>query len=366
MTARPPLVGIDLRIADAPGAERTGLGRYALEVSRGLLTARPDWRFALYSNRPELLPAAVRATRLPTSGSLGRLAWLHSVSRAELAGAMPDVWFSPAYVVPVWWRGPSVVAVHDLSFLLRPELYRGRLNAWHARTLTRRSARRASVVLCGTETVRAQVVEHLGIPAARIEVVRYGVTPALTSGSAGRAEPPFVLFLGTWEARKGLEPLAEALEAVNRTGTRLRLVLAGRPGWGADTALERLAGHAWAERLVEPDDARVATLLRDATALVYPSELEGFGLPVAEALAAGCPVVASDIPELREWVGERARWAPVGDAAALAGHLEWLLEDPVRARRFGEAGRSVGAALTWARTAEGVAEAIEASLVRDL
>jgi len=303
---------------------------------------------------------------MPTGRSLGPLGWLHAVSRVELRGALPDVWFAPAYVAPLWWRGPSVVSVHDLSFILRPELYRGRLNAWHARTLTRRSARRASEVLCGTQTVRSQVIERLGVPAERISVVPYGVASSLaavaTPPTAGRPEVPFVLFVGTWEARKGLLSLAAALEEVNRVETRVRLVLAGRPGWGAETAVERLVRASWVDTVRDPDDARLAELLHEALALVYPSEMEGFGLPVAEALAAGCPVVASDLPELREWAGEQVLWTRVGDVDALVARLRWLVADPPRARRLGEDGRAVARSLTWERTAAGVASAIDSAL----
>ena len=99
-----PHVAIDLRIADAPGMERSGLGRYALELARGLPPARPDWTFTLHSDRADLLdPApgvALRPTRWPTRTSAGRVSWLHLGSAVSARRPSPDVWFSPAVALP--------------------------------------------------------------------------------------------------------------------------------------------------------------------------------------------------------------------------------------------------------------------------
>ena len=107
-----------------------------------------------------------------------------------------------------------------------------------------------------------------------------------------------MLFVGTFEARKGLDTLDAALELLE---DEIRIVLAGRPGWGADEALSRLYDREHVEIVLEPPDERLAELYRGAAALLYTSRLEGFGLPVAEAMATACPVICSDLPAIREW-----------------------------------------------------------------
>src|SRR5918996_1868466 len=140
-----PHIAVDLRILDRAGMERSGVGRCAVESLVALRRARPGWRLTVHSNRPDLIEAGrgldVRATRWPTGSGLGRVAWLH-LRAARATRPTPDLWLAPAFVSPPSWRGPSVVTIHDLVFLLEPERYRGRLNAWYASRTVRASARR--------------------------------------------------------------------------------------------------------------------------------------------------------------------------------------------------------------------------------
>lgn len=350
-----PHIGLDLRIADPEGMVRSGLGRYAIELARGLLAARPGWRFSVYSNR-DLADVPTRTTRWPTRSAAGRVAWLHAGSWPDVRADRPDVWVSPAYVTPAWWRGPSVVAVHDLSFMEMPERYRGGLNAWHARTQTARSARRATRVTCGTRATAERIAAALGVTGAA--VVPYGVSDVFRRPS----EPSggYVLYAGTFEARKGIEVLLDAMDAV-RAQADVGLVLAGSPGWGTDATLAAARARPWVRIVADPDDAALAELYARALACAHPSRREGFGLPVAEAMGCGCPVIATELPEVREWAGDAPLWVPVGDSAAIARAVLALTDADERGRRAA-AGRAVAAELTWGRTAAGVARLIEESL----
>jgi glycosyltransferase involved in cell wall biosynthesis len=366
--SREPHVAIDLRILDGVGMERTGMGRYALELARGLQRARPGWRLTIHSNRPELLGAdgepAVRRTRWPTASAPGRVAWLHVGSALTWSARAPDVWFSPSFVLPLWWRGPSLVAVHDLSFQLAPEHYRGRLNAAYAARATRFSARRADRVLCGSRETKARLVEHLGIDPERIGVIPYGVSEAFLRPRPVHSggEEDFLLFVGTFEARKGLEVLHAALRRVNGEGARVRLVLAGSEGWGTESELRALLADPLVEVVRAPSDDALSDLYGRALALVYPSRMEGFGLPVAEAMAAGCPVIASDLGCIREFASDVPLYAPPGDVEALAEQIERLLDDPERPARMSTEGRRAAAGLRWDAVAELTAGEIEREL----
>src|SRR5437588_6946800 len=313
-----PRIAVDLRIADAPGMEHTGVGRYALETARALGAARPTWELALHSNRPEVVPGALR-TRWPTASAWGRIGWLHA--GAALTARDADLWFGAAFALPAWWRGPAAVTVHDLTFMLMPERYRGWLNARHAAWTTRRSARRADRVLCGSAYTRDLLVQRLGVSAERVAVTPYGVAQAFRVAT-DVAREDFVLFAGVLEARKGIDVLHEA---VRRAG--LRLVLAGRPGWGIDQELAAVRGDPAVELVVGPSDARLADLYARALVLAYPSRMEGFGLPVAEAMAAGCPVVCSDLPAIREWAADAPLYVAPGDPGSLAAALECVARD---------------------------------------
>jgi glycosyltransferase involved in cell wall biosynthesis len=363
-------LAIDLRIVDAPGMEMTGVGRYALEATRALQRVRPDWRFSLFSNRPNLLSRTgdtiVLGTRLPTEHTVGRVLWLHTAGALTAVRSKPDVWFSPSFVLPLWWSGRAVVTIHDLTFLLLRTRYRGRLHARYATAATRWSARRSNRVLCPSDATRKLVVAHLGIDATKVEVTPEGVadcffkTPAFGSDlGAPFGLRPYVLFVGTWEARKGIATLYAALRQVNAAGERVHVVLAGQAGWGTEQLLDAMRRDSSVEFRVRPSDQELVDLYRGALALVYPSEMEGFGLPVAEAMACGCPVIATDLPSIREFAGANPLYISAGDSDQLALHVERLLDgDPDAAGRR-DRGRDAVASLRWSALGERTAGLIE-------
>lgn len=364
-------VAIDLRIADAPGMEMTGAGRYALETARSLQQARPSWRFSLFSNRPDLARGAtaetsVIGTRLPTERAGVRVAWLHTAAALPTLRLKPDIWFSPSFVLPIWWQGTTVVTIHDLTFLLLRGRYRGRLNAWYASAATRWSARHADRVLCGSHATRNLLSTHLGIDSETVAVIPYGVAETFFAeqGSSADTPPhltsePYVLFVGTWEARKGLSTLYEAIRLVNAQRKRVRLVLAGQDGWGTKPLMDQMRRDPAVELCEKPSDEELAKLYRGALALAYPSEMEGFGLPVAEAMACNCPVIASDLPPIREFAGEYPLYIEAGDSGNLATHIEQLLNGDSDVARVHASGREAVASLRWSVLGDLTANVIE-------
>lgn len=359
-------VAVDLRILDRKGMERTGIGRQAVEATRALRAARPDWTLTVHSNRPDLLAdipgASRRATRWPTASAVGRQAWLH-LAAAGTTRPAPDVWWSPAYVLPAGWRGPAVVTIHDLVFRLHPELYRGRLRAAYFSRATRWSAARAGRVLCPSQATGDRLVGELGVDRGKLVVAPWGIGDAFRDRRApDRGD--YLLFVGRWEARKGLDVLRAALAEAAARDRRPRLVLAGGPGWGADDAVRALRSDPGVEVALDPADDELARLYAGARALVYPSRMEGFGLPVAEAMACGCPVIASDLPEIRGWAKDAPLYVRAGDPTGLADALVALGEDPDRRERMSERGRAIAAGLTWEAFGEAAAGAIQAAAER--
>jgi glycosyltransferase involved in cell wall biosynthesis len=357
-------VAVDLRILDREGMERTGLGRYALGATRAVRAARPDWRITVHSNRHELLAGlpdvAVRRTRWPTASAAGRTGWLHLVAaRAERPA--PDLWWGPAFVLPLGWRGAAAVTIHDLLPMLHPELYRGRLEATYVARATRRSASRAGRVLCGSATTRDRIVAELGVDPQRVVLAPWGIDEVFRTAVA-EAEGGYLLFVGRWEARKGLDVLLPALQEATARSPGLRLILAGGPGRPAGEEVTALRSEPNVETVLDPGDKELARLYAGATALVHPSLMEGFGFPVAEAMASGCPVIASDLPELRELAGEAAVYVPPRDAPALADAMIAVAEDPDERDRMAARGSELAARLTWEACGEATAQALEAAL----
>jgi glycosyltransferase involved in cell wall biosynthesis len=355
-------VAVDLRVLDRDGMERSGLGRYALGALRALREARPDWVIGVQSNRPELISEdagiTTRRTTWPTRFALARVAWLHLVAGSRESPA-PDVWWGPAFTLPSRWRGPAVVTVHDLVFRLRPELYRSRVRAGYASLATAASVRRADRVLCPSATTADRLARELAVDRGKVIVAPWGVDDAFRAPAADRGDDGYVLFVGRWEARKGLGTLHAAVRGLAASGRRLPLVVAGMPGWRAEEEIRSLRADPDVELVVDPSDERLASLYARALTLAYPSHMEGFGFPVAEAMASGCPVVASDLPELRELARDAAVYVTPGDSSALAGALRAVAEDVERRRAMADRGRELAAELSWSACGEATARALE-------
>jgi glycosyltransferase involved in cell wall biosynthesis len=326
--------------ADVLGRARTGDETYVTNLLRELPRVAPDLRFAAVTRRPELVPEGVEAVELPARSQELRMAWalprLLRRLRPELAHFQ--------HALPLGWRGPSVVTIHDLSFERDPTAM-GRLDRATFRWAVPRAARRADAVLAVSERTKRDVVGHYGVPPEKVTVTPNGVDPAFTPGGTHDA---YLLFVGAIQRRK--DPLA-ALGAAREAG--LPLVVAG-PEKEPDVARELRAGGADLRGYVTK--AELADLYRGAAALVMPSRFEGFGLPAVEAMACGTPVVAAAEPALREVAGEAAVYAEDGDFGAA---VRRALDD--RARLVA-AGLERARLFTWEETARRTAEVYRAVL----
>ncbi|HEY6423590.1 MAG TPA: glycosyltransferase family 1 protein [Pseudonocardiaceae bacterium] len=309
--------------------ERTGIGRYTAALLYEL-AARTDVQVTVtaFTARGQLalratVPAGVRVRGGPVPARALRVAWQRACwPPAELLAGSTDVMHATNFVLPPSRRARGVVTVHDLAFLDHPEFLAPQQR--DLPDLVTRSVARAAVICTPTGAVAQQVTRRLDVPAERIVVTPLGVDRAW-SGAAAPTEalrttlglpPRYLLFVGAAQPRKGLDVLLDA----HRSQPELApLVLAGPAGWGPPlTTSSRVHAVGYL------DEADLRCVVAGATALVLPSREEGFGLPLLEAMAAGIPVVCSDLPALREVAGGLATLVPPGDAAALAAALATL------------------------------------------
>jgi glycosyltransferase involved in cell wall biosynthesis len=220
---------------------------------------------------------------------------------------------------------------------------------------------RAEVIVSNSYATAAALARH-GIDGHRIVVSQLGLSPLPPPADHG-VSGPFVLAVGELSGRKGHTCLLEAFASARLRP--VRLVLAG-PDAGQGRRLAELAASLGIAdrcvRLGRVSDAVLAGLYRDAAALCFPSLAEGFGLPVLEAMAAGLPVVASDLEVIREVAGDTAILVPPGDVAALRGALERVICDEDLRPRLVEGGRTRASRFTWEATASATVSAYERAL----
>lgn len=290
--------------------------------------------------------AEVISPRRFGSGPVGH-AWEQTVLPARTFG---DVLYSPANFGPLLHRR-HVVTIHDVSPLEHPE--------WFAptyvrlfRTLVPRLARNAAAVVTDSEFSRRRIAALLGVDSV---VAGAGVSAAfLSSEHAGRRDDTVVVFGGA-DPRKNVRRVLECWPQVLEQRPEASLIVVGgsRSGWVFDSASEVDRAFVEAEWRTDLSDVALAELLSSAGVAVFASLYEGFGLPALEALAAGAPLVCSDIPPLREFADGLAEFADPLSTQELSNAI-------LRAFEAGGHPSALDAAKahTWERVASIVSEVI--------
>jgi glycosyltransferase involved in cell wall biosynthesis len=276
-----------------------------------------------------------------------------------------DVFHATDHLIPKLSSIPVIATLMDAIPLSNPEWTTMKLAALR-RWLLRRSGAWADHVVTISEYSKQAIAEHFGIAQERISVIPLGVHPRFFEqiDRAARAEvlkrlglPAFFfLCVGTLQPRKNLD---RALDAYATLPAELRreipLVVVGRAGWGCESLVARLRTLEtegcvrWLQYLPDFD---VRALMQSASALVFASLGEGFGLPVVEAFASGLPVVASNTTSVPEVAGDAAMLVDPCNAGEIADAMRFLIDHPGKADALREAGLARARALTWQACAE--------------
>lgn len=348
---------------------RAGIGHYAGALLDEMLKST-DFDFTLFAitratngrdiprnDRVRLLHRRIPARVFVTSWEA--LGW----PRGELLIGDADVVHGTNFWLPPITRRRGVVTIHDLTFLLYPELCTRQVRRY--RWIVPKVLTRCAAVITPTKTVRNEVAEHLKFPEDRIFVTPEGVSGHFRGSLPDRelmsrlgVTGDYVLFSGTQEPRKNLDRLIQAFARLE--GSELKLVITGPPGWGG-VDLPALAHELGLETRVvfcgylSSED--LASVMAGARAYVFPSIYEGFGLPPLEAMAAGIPVVASRAGSLPEILGDAPVWCDPMDTSSIAEAISAVVSDESVRRRAIESGAQIASGYRWSETARLTVEA---------
>jgi glycosyltransferase involved in cell wall biosynthesis len=351
-------IGVDAReLCGKP----TGVGRYLSGLLREWSRngAASSHTFILYANAPLSTPMSAAELRV-IPGSPGTV-WEQISLPPAIRHDGLDVFFAPGYSAPLLLKIPTVLTVHDISFVAHPEWFRWK-EGLRRRTLTRWSSRRANLVLTDSDVSRREIVSYFGLAPELVKCIYPGVIP-LPSHAAGSREP-VVLFVGSVLNRRHLPDLIRAFRPVARAHASARLEIVGdnrtfpHEDLPAIAATEGIATQVSIRPYVS--DAELAELYARARAFAFLSEYEGFGLPPLEALSSGVPSVMLDTDIAREVCGDAAIYVPNGDRAAITEALTRLLFDDQARRRVLQAGPAVLERYSWPRAAAATLEALVA------
>lgn len=342
----------------------TGIGQYTWHLARELRELLPTPPLLFYGAgwtqelRSQPLPTFAKGAKeaiarlIPRPDILSRFLMQRRFDRR--AGDIA-LYHEPNYLA-FRFRGPTVVTIHDLSWIRYPQMHpddRVRL----MNGAMPRVAREAAHVIVDSDFVRGEVMEHFGLPAEKVTTVRLGVLPDFSPRPAqetraalerhGLSHGRYLLAVGTLEPRKNLATVLDAYASLpDALRARFPLAVVGMQGWGDRPQPRgdvRLLGY------LPQDD--LASLYAGARLFLYPSIYEGFGLPPLEAMACGVPVIVSRRASLPELVGDAAILVEPDDVSGIASSIVELVEDSQRREDLARAGLARARELTWRRCA---------------
>jgi len=341
---------------------RSGVGNYCLNLLRGLLEldGLEIAGFAASARKLDLeaigRPLPHRHLHIPTRVMYQIWSALGWPKVDALLGGV-DVYHATNYFLPPVRRAKRVLTIHDIAFKKHPELCSPKIVGPFSKKVGG-FAREADAVIADSESTRQDIIELLGVSAERVHTVHLaveeGMKPVLELEARKHVAQvygihhPYLLFVGTIEPRKNIVNIARAFRSIE-TEYPHRLVLAGGKGWlsdeidtelvfgsldekemaanlmkaeekfGEDLSAENMLNRIRPLGFVQQDD--LPALYSAADALVFPSFYEGFGLPILEAMACGCPVITANNSSLPEVAGDAAEYCDANDVYSIANAM---------------------------------------------
>lgn len=306
--------------------------------------------------------AAEMRRRMPDAGALPiRGGPLHPLDPASVSAALwrrrPAVYYSPGFNPPLWSPCPFVFTIHDLIHLRVPQETSLSKRLYYD-LVVKPACRRASFVCTQSEASRADICNWAGIPLERIVVTGCGVSAVFTA-TGEKYQPGFeyILYVGNQKPHKNVPRLLEAF-AASRARRFVKLLGTGHLTAETRALAEKLSIARDVVSLGILSDEALASVYRGAALLVMPSLYEGWGLPVAEAMACGTPVVTSLCTSIPEVAGDAVHYVDERDVDCIREGIDVALEDSELRVRLIERGLSRARLHSWDRVAELVREAV--------
>jgi glycosyltransferase involved in cell wall biosynthesis len=350
-------IGFDVSPLSVP---KSGVGTYTSNLMEKLSSRPAD----------EIVPLAPSPLRLGTRHStrrwslrLNKTLWMQMALPLHLARLGLDVCHFTNSVAPLWTPCPNVITIHDMTLWLYPQYhYRARLLAM--RPIIPLAARRAHTIIAVSNSTKRDIVRILGVPESKVHVVHEAPSDAFRPLPEPEVDAllrryqlprPFVLFVGTIEPRKNLVRLLQAFERLRHTRcVPHHLVFVGQRGWKDEeifSTVDRLELAPEVRFLGYVPQPELVGLYNQADALVFPSNYEGFGLPVLEAMACGTPVVTARNSSLEEVARDAAEYVDASSVESIADGLRHVLVNGDRRAELRSKGLTRVGSFTWAEAA---------------
>lgn len=377
------IIGIDVTALSTPASGGIGTSQY--QTMRALAELPQEHHYLLYAAAPPLIPFTREPLDLQWKLRLGsgqttrsNVIWMQTGINDLLARDGVDLFWSPRHLLPLRAHGFAKVAtIQDFWHRYFPD-QQPWLNRTMNRELIARVIAQSDRVVTASQATADDVMRFHSVAASRIDVVALGVdTTQFAPSTHAESEAvltrlgitePYVLSLDVFNPRKNFSAVLEAVSRLpEKTRSGIAVVGVGRPRKTASEvdpyARSVALGLSEHVRILDDVDAGdLQALYSGALAFVYPSVYEGFGMPVLEAMACGCPVITSNRSSLPEVAGDAALLVDPTSADEIAAAITLLLEDGDKRRHLRAAGLARAAHFTWRRTAEGMLASFDRAL----
>lgn len=353
-----------------------GIARFTLEVFQRLTRNHPDVKFSFFFDRPHdkefifsenITPYALRPqARHPFLYWI----WNEWSVKNKLNELKPDLYFSPDTLLPLHLPCPSVAVIHDIAFEHYPQDV-GFLTKRYYKYFFPRFAKTSSRICTVSEFSKKDIVDKYKISSDKIDVVYNGSSDWFTPISENEKMKlreqytngsPYFLFVGTIQPRKNVANLFRAYDKFREMSNQdVKLIIIGRKGWRYTEIFQtydEMKNRSDVIFLDYVDTKKLRDFYGAAVALVYVSYLEGFGIPLVEAMNCDCPVITSDVSSMPEVAGDAAALVNPFDTSEIVQAMKNIFENNSLRNELIQKGRIQKTKFSWDATAEKVWQSI--------
>ncbi len=360
------IIGIDA--SKAAAENRTGVENFTYQMILGLNKIKKENFYYLYTNKslPHELHSRVNFLEKKT--------YFHRFFNKVFLPLLllkyrPDVYFQPLYSIPMFTPKKCIAVVHDLAFQKFPDAYSDSEIKRQMSSLNN-VVKKSEKIVCVSQSTKNDLIELFPETKEKIEIIY----PSYNEETFHPIEKPkdplkvgdyFFLFIGRLEERKNIVKIIEAFSLLKEElGLPHKLVLAGKPGYGYDKIAEKIKSlkPEIAKQIILPGFIKqedMADVMSSATAFLYPSLYEGFGIAALDALAAGTPVITANTSALPEAVGDAAILVAPEDANAIKNAMRELATDPVKRNSLIKKGLDQIQKFSWEKSAQKLLNILE-------
>lgn len=356
------MIAIDVRMFRS-----SGIGSYIRNLVPRVIMNLSDIRFILIG--PILEMEGWEGVQRKNVALVECHAPIYSVSeQIALLRAIPgdcSLFWSPHYNIPLLYHGPLMVTVHDVFHLANPQWVGGFHRRWYAKMMFGQVAKRSQAIICVSGFTKTELTNRIPVDGRKIRMIHNGVDTDWFIKTKAKPRRPYLLYVGNLKPHKNLKGLLEAFRILQDQIPHELLIAGKKDGLrSADwEGLQKMDDFGKRVRyLGEVEELELRRLYGGASALVFPSFYEGFGLPPLEAMAAGCPVVASNAASLPEVCSDAALFFDPNDVKDMARCILRILKEPFLRSVIRKKGKQRARQFSWDKSAKKTIDVIKSSL----